>query len=251
MAYLNFILIILLSGCMPKPKPISDPYLMEKSIEKLSLASERIKQLKAAADIKGTGILGQFFHEKADVIAKDPHYLIFSLRSFFESPAFMIASNGQFITMYDFTGGRSHAYERIPVGPHSSIELFEFPFEPNILVNILLNKINLQNAQNIELKTSQSHIFAQADLPQGWQIQAQLDEEKLYFTELSYLNKQKKLSFKVIYSDVIQNLGHYYPTSLVIFAKGAKTSVKFALSFNHWEINSEPILPDAFYIKPH
>ncbi len=242
--------LLLLTSCAPKFVRVNNPHIFELYLAKIDQASKRVEQIKTSVDIKGTGLFGQMFHERADIIAAQPHFLLWSLRSFFEAPAHMMASNGNFITIYDFSG-QGDSYHNIIIDKNSVVDLFEFPFHPQSLINFFLNKIELSSAKNIQVAVLENMIRIEFDQDDGWHCQANYDDKKSFFSEIVLDNSLRELKYRVKYDDVELIDGNSFPRSLVVSATKNRRSVSFALRFEQLEINGPRVLPDTFFLRPH
>lgn len=243
-------LVLLLSSCRPTFLPITHPRALENYLAMLDESSRRITQIRGSLDIRGVGLLGHFFHERADVIVTSPCYLLWSLRSFFQTPAFMVASNGAYITTFDLNNSFS-PYDQIPITNESVVTLFEFPFHPQSLINFFLNRIELSSAKNIEIGVHDSLWRIEADQNDDWHIVALFDESKRVFTEITLENRKQAIVYQVKYSDMKLEQGIMVPKLLTIMAKINKKSVKLNVRFDQLEVNGEKILPDSFFLKSH
>ncbi len=243
--------ILLLTSCTPKFVPVHNPRTLDRYLDKITQASKRITQIKASVDIRGTGLFGQLFHERADIIAAEPHFLLWSLRSFFEAPAHMMASNGEVISIYDFSGNSESSYEQIFIDKNSVVDLFDFPFHPQSLINFFLNKVDLSSAKNLQIAVLENIWQIDADLPFGWQMKALFDEPSSSFKEIILIHSVRGLKYQVNYSELSLIDGNLFPKSLVVAATKNKRTLKIALTFEQLEINGPRVLPDTFFLKPH
>ncbi len=244
-------LLLLLSSCAPKFVLISNPYELEHSITLIEQASSRTKQVRGSLDVKGTGLFGQFFHERADMVAKAPHYFLWSLRSFFESPAQLIASNGQYITFYDFSGQSASPYQKIPITPQSVVELFDVSFHPQSLINFFLNRIELRAAQNLKIMRSDGLWRIELDQDDGWHAMAFFDPAQEIFKEIQFSHNKRKLRYRVQYENIDMVNGSYFAKSLLVSVSGKQRSLKLSLEYLRLEVNGPEVEPENFFLKAH
>lgn len=240
----------LLASCAPKLVPISDPDELEKSLVRIEKASSRISQVKGILDIKGTGLLGQLFHERADVVASEPHYFLWSLRSFFESPAYLIASNGEFITLYDLSG-QNAPYEKIPINGQSVVEIFDVSFHPQSLINFFLTRIELKNAKAIQVMRSSELWQIEAEGADGWSTRALFDPENDLFKEITFSHGERKLRYHVQYDKNNAVDGILFPHLFLLSASNKQRTIKLSLEFLQLEINGPKVLPENFFLHAH
>lgn len=244
------LILVGLGGCSPRFVRVTRPEQFEVVLQKIALYNSKIKQLKAAVDIRGLGLFGNHFHERADLIVQKPHFFWWSLRSFFETPANVIASNGEFITMYDFTADRTHSYQELALKPQSVIDIFDFRFHPPSLIAILLAQVPLDGARNIQLRQHEDLIEWSADLSDAWQVRGLFDARMPKLLESSYTNQALGLFYHVRYSEHALEDGICFPKLYVMRAKGSSQALRFELRLTHSELNQTPMSPEIFYLRP-
>ncbi|MCA9508700.1 MAG: DUF4292 domain-containing protein [Myxococcales bacterium] len=247
--WIGLLFIFLLVSCRPKFLEITNARSLENYLAVIEQSNAKVHQIKAQADIRGNGLLGHFFHERADIVAQAPHYFLWSLRSFFESPASIIASNGKFISVYDISNN-AQPFHRIPLSENSVVELMDFPFQPKILLNLLLNKIDLRGAKNLKLLTNKNIWLVKADLDGDWHVHASFNEDERYFREIAFEQKKHKIKYRVRYGEMHREQGLSFPTSLMVVASMNGRSLKFNMRFEQLEINGFDISPDTFLLGP-
>lgn len=247
---IGFLFFIVL-GCGLKFTRVASPVAMARYLEQIDAHNEKVNQLKASLDIKAAGILGKFIHEQADVIAREPHYLLWSLRSFFGPPAVVIAYNGQFLTMYDFSGQSDEIYRKTTLMDDEYFEMFDLRFDPQAFVTIMLGKIPLKRSKDVELNVDGDRLMIQGSLPNGWIFKSIYDHRQDKILESEMTNSSWALSYRVVYSNFSEISGINFPRSLLLFAKGKSRFAKFNIEITNVSLNGELVLPDVFYLEPH
>lgn len=220
-------------------------------VHKIADSQHHIEQIKTVLDIRGTGLVGQFFHERADLIAKKPHFLLLSLRSFFDTTALILASNGQYLTMFDFTGQSQSSYQKTVIGIDSLVKVFDWQFHPAALISVVLGFFPLAGAKNLEVFLSNELIKLSGDENFGWHIIAIYDRKSMNLKEITWYNSSLKISLCTKYYDYQLINGHEKAQLLVVKSTNPGGSLAFDLRFTELEINGTPILPDTFYLNPH
>lgn len=239
------------TACSQKYLRVDNAELIARYRVQIEAYNQRVSQLKASLDIRASGVMGSFIHEQADIVVSSPHYLYWSLRSFFGPPSLLLACNGQYVTMYDFTGHHEPPYQKISLQDDSFFELMDFSFHPTSLINLLLAKIPLAGGKEVELKAADGKLEIRAMLNNGWEMRSVFDHIQERVRETRLLNHALGISYQVKYDNFKESSGIYFPRSLILFAKGPSRFAKFNIELLEIELNGEPTLPDMFYIKPH
>lgn len=242
--------LVLLASCHPKFLAVTQPRTLENYLAIIEESGKRVSQLKASVDIRGNGLLGQFFHERADIMVMSPHFLLWSLRSFFETPAQILASNGEVISLYDFSA-ESEPFRQIVIDKNSVIDLFEFPFHPISLVNLFLSKIELAASRNLQIGVLGDLWRIEADQGEGWHILGIFDASARVFKEIAFENVSSKIKYQVKYSDMSLVDGILFPKLLTVLAEMNGRTLKFNVRFDQLHLNGPKLLPDTFILKPH
>lgn len=247
-----FITSVLVSSCSFNSARILRPDSIKKFLADIDAHNREVEQIKASLDVKATGVLGGFIHEQVDVIVKEPHYLYWSLRSFFGPPAMLLASNGEFLTIYDFSQDGIEAYQKIALKDDSFFELMDFRFHPKAIINLLLGKIPLDGATNIKLTmASADKLEISADLQNGWRLWSLFDPKNRRVLDTKLTNEGLFASYQVKYAHYEEISGIHFPKMLILHAKGRSRFAKFAIHFLTIELNGDPVLPDVFYLERH
>lgn len=248
---LGLLLILLeLNACSPRFVRVNKPKFIESYLNTISAYNSRLYQIKATLDIKGLGFLGHHFHERADFIAQKPHNLLWSMRSFFETPVSIVASNGEFITAYDFSGQSAERYKKLRLENNNIIELFDFRFHVPSLLNILLADVPLSRATNINFGVHENLLEYSFDLPENWQVRGLFDLNTKLLTQSTYTNSKYDLAYHVNYLEPVLRNGVLFPSLYNIRAKSASHVLRFELRITQGEINTALIEQAFFYLKP-
>jgi len=249
-AFLVLVLALSLSACTGRFVLLRDPYEIDHFLKAINEHNNAIEQIKAGVAIKGVGILGHLFHEQADVIIKKPHFLLWAMRSFFDSPASIIASNGEFITIYDWSGHRSATYEKMPISAHSLIDLFDFKIHPRFLIDLVLTRVPLEHARDVQINKKDGLFEYKAELDDQWRIRAVFEEARRVVLEMSLLNKDSELSYEVSYAEFSKYGEILFPTLYSVRANSAKNAVKFTMRVKRLDINGISVSPENFFLSP-
>ena len=196
---LGLLLVLLeLNACSPRFVRVSKAELVDSYLHTISEYNSRVSQIKATVDIKGFG-----FRERADFIAQKPAYLLWSMRSFFETPSSIIASNGEYITAYDFSGLSAERYKKFAIKNNSVIELFDFRFHVPSLINILLGRIPVNNAANLSFGVHKNLLEYSFILPDDLEVRGLFDLTTGLLLQSSFTNTKQDLSYYVNYRSLV------------------------------------------------
>lgn len=244
------VMTLVLVACSPRFTRVTKPEQHAQFLAIIHNYNQQTKQLNAALDVKASGVMASFVHEQVDVVVREPQYLYMALRSFFGPPSMIAASNGSKITMYDFTGQGENAYQQIPLKEDSFFEFMDFSIHPQSLINLLLAKIPLDNAHNVDLKALGEKLEITAEFSNGFRMRAVFDHGKRQLLKTRLMNDALGVTYDMSYQNYEEIAGIYFPTSCVLFAKTNSRFMRFNIAFHRTEINGAEILPDVFYLEP-
>lgn len=226
---------------------VEDKATFARYLSEISALNAKMTQVKASLDIKGRGFFGSFFHEQADIVAQKPDKLYWSLRSFFGSPALVIASDGRYLTMYDFSGGSNSAYQKFLLKEESYLDLLEFKFHPQSLIYLLMAQVPL--GSNIEIKSLDDKLEISSDLDDHWVAISLVDIAQKRVLKTRLVNSREGISYKANYDDFA--LGIDFPQLLVLQVKGQSKSADLEIKLSNLDINGDQVSAGVFYLKPH
>lgn len=238
------------SACMKRFVRVTSPSEIRENLKQIEEYNSRVSQLKAAFSIKGIGILGHLFHEQADIIVQKPDFLLWQMRSFFDVPASMIASDGRFITIYDWTDQHTAVYEKIPLDNNSLIDLFDFKIHPRFLISLLLAQVPLSHARALNIAKNNGLLEFKAELDDGFQLKAIFEEARQVVLQISLINSISGLSYDVQYDEIVNKDGILFPTLYNVKASNNNNSLKFAIRIKRLELNGPPTPADKFFLRP-
>ncbi len=242
-------LIVSTSSCVSVYKKISSQPKIDNILAKVNQRNSQLHQLRSSLDIYAHGFLGNFFHEQADLVVKDPNRIWWSMRSFIGSPSFVLASNGKLITIFDFSEGGAR-YHRMSIDDEDGFNLFDFPFHPTLLAEVFLTKIPIERMGQLEFFESSDRIKLSGTLPNGWRCASEMTGDALPIATV-LINEAKNISYRVTFSDVENIEGIAFPRLHVLQANGSTKSVKLDIHFTDVRLNGDPVKEDIFYLKPH
>lgn len=246
---LLFMVVLLFSACTPRFSRISDTHQLEHSLSVLENYSSKVSQLKAFVSIKGIGFLGHLFHEQADIIVQKPHYLLWAMRSFFDAPQSMVASNGEYITIFDWSTNGSESYQKIALKEKSAIDMFDFPIHPRFFIDIMLARFSLEHAQAITVNKNNGLLEYQARFGR-WSINAIFDTDREVILRLSFFNQDQEIKYDVSYGEWAPNNSVLFPMLYVVKAQCKNKTLEFSMRIKTLEINGPLLEGDKFYLSP-
>lgn len=240
-----------LASCAHRALLVKNPEDILAYLNLIEAHNKRIEQVKASLDIRAYGVMAGFVHEQADIVVRTPHYIYWSIRSFFGPPSMILASNGEYLTAFDFTGQSASTYQKTPLHSDTFFELMDFRLHPASIVQLFLLKIPLEGSENIRLNKMGNKLEILADLKNGWKLRSIFDCAKLILLESELKNDALFTSYQAKYLNFEPISGIYFPKSIVLLAKGKSRSAKLNIEFSQTQLNGALVLPDVFYVKPH
>jgi hypothetical protein len=223
--------------------------LEESYLKELERYNASTIQLKASCDLRGLG-LAHRFHEKADFIIQKPHFLLWSLRSFFESPASMIASNGTYISVYDFYAPSEQRYQKISLKDQEIINFLGFSFHIPTLITIIMAHVPLENATHISFRVHEDLLEYKALLTHNWEVLSIFNTKNKSLVESKFINKKYKLNYYIRYADHEQRDGILFPMLYTIRAQHNSHTLQFELRLTEAQLNGIMAEPKLFYLQP-
>lgn len=238
-------------GCSTRMLDVKKPEDIATYFAKIESHNQRIFQIKASLDIKAYGVMANYVHEQADVMMQEPHFMYWSVRSFFGSPSMIIASNGEYLTTYDFSGQSAEPYQKTLLRPDTFFEVMDFRLHPRALMYLFMQTIPLEKARDVQFRTLDQALAIEAILDNDWRMRASYDLSSDRVSMIEFKNDVLAINYQAKYLD-FQNLsGMDFPRSFVLSAKGKSRSIRLQIAFLHTELNGPSVLPDVFYVKPH
>jgi hypothetical protein len=230
---------------------VKSPENIAALIARIEAHNQRITQIKASLDIKAHGIMAGFLHEQADVVMQPPQYMYWSLRSFFEMPSMIVASNGEYLTAYDFSGQSREPYQITAMHGDTFFEVMDFRLHPASIIQILTQRIPLEGARGLQFSTSEQRLAMRGELDSGWVMDVIYDLATDRLVTFELRNMPLMMSYQARYTNYRSVDGIDFPSSIVLVAKGKSRSAKLQIEFLQTELNGQLVLPDVFYVKPH
>lgn len=250
MRFLLAICLLSLSlSCSRQFLPIKDPQRSIRIMEEIDSYNQELVQLKASMEVRGRGVVGNLTSEQVDVVLKAPNYLYLSLRSFFGPPSLILTANEEHITMMDFSSRETEAYKVMKLDGNSSVKLFGMDLYPHQLLNLLLARVPLDKARDVEISIRDERILISAQLPDGFSFSSEFDRRLRRVIATSIANDS--MSFTARYDNFQPSSGIYFPRSIVFWAKNLSQRLSLSILMQDIELNGEPVLPDIFYLTPH
>lgn len=237
------------SSCAHFQKMVSQQSI-DGFLGRLTERNNKIHQIRSMLDIHAHGLWGKFFHEEADLIVKEPHSIYWSLRSFLGSPSLVVASNGRMITMLDASDGRMEVQE-FPKNGEVPFKIFDFPFYPTMLAELLLAKVPLEEMKSMELFERNARIKLKAHLPNGWYVESEFDNHTALPLSTVMANISEKTSYQMVYQSPQVIDGIAFPTVHVLHARVDAKDVKMTMKFSDTHINGQPMKDEVFELRPY
>lgn len=245
-----FISSLLISGCAHR-FAVKNPEDIAEYMRTIEVHNSKVLQVKASLDIKAHGMMAGFVHEQADIVVRAPHYVYWSIRSFFGPPSIIVASNGEYLTAYDFTGQSETTYQKTVLQADTFIEFMDFRLHPAFIIQLFLLKIPIEEGHNIRFNKMGEILEILADLKNGWSLRSLFDYAKKRPLKTELKNGALSIQYQAKYVNFVSILGIDFPNSIVLSTKGKSRSAKLNIEFLETQLNGDLVLPDVFFVKPH
>jgi hypothetical protein len=207
----------------------------------------QVYQLKAELDVQATGLSGLFFHETMDVIAQNRNLLL-SVRSFFGPPSLLIALSGEIITVYDFSG--EPTFQKIANSKEQGVLLGDNVIHPHMLVDILLARVPLDEAQDVQVFRQDNLAKITGKIPNGFSFETIFDLKKNQPVKTLFVNPDSRVTYEVDYRSFTCVDGILFPREYVVNIKDNSHNATFRLRAPSVFLNGDRVADDQFILKP-
>lgn len=235
-------------SCAPRFIKVDNAFNKAQYLEQIASYNQAVQQIKATLDIKAYGVLKSVVHEQADIVVQSPHYLYWSLRSFFGPPSMVLAADGNYLTMVDYGGTNPKRHQKMALKPNSFFELMDFRFHPQSLIDILLAKIAIN--ETTIMRAADGKIEVETQMQAGWSVRALFDQEQGRLIETFISNDGAMVSFHAKY-DKFNEEENVFPHSIVLVARGKHRFLRLNIQITNIELNGAPMSPQFFHIEQH
>lgn len=245
------VFVILISACFPKYLAIQQPADINRIVATIHNHNESIRQIRAKLDVKAAGIMASFVREQADIVVQKPHYMLWSIRSFFGPPSMIVASDGVNVTALDFSGGLDDNFLQLPLTRATSFKFLDINLHPQSLIALFLVQIPVENASSFELSADGDKVLVHAVMSDGFTSKTIFDRVSMHVEKTEIKNDDLSIFYEARYLNYELIAGIYFPRSMVLFAKGKARSAKLTIEFAEIQINGDELNSDVFKIDQH
>jgi outer membrane lipoprotein-sorting protein len=243
------LLLPVLFSCHPRLAQVSRPDELSQIFSKILNYDKAVSALAASAEIRGRGLLGQTFREEIDVAVKDPSSFYWSLRSFFGPPSFIMAFNGEVLTLWDFSQESLNRYQKLALTANTVLTIFDMEISPQVLIDLLLAKLRIKESHDIQFFKNGDLVTVK--LQDGlWQKEFHFDLIRNRLEKAKIFAPSINLYYSVRFLDHEIYEGISFPKKRIVYARGSR-KFSFELAFKSYSLNNAAILPDAFFIESH
>lgn len=243
-----------LSGCprptLPEVERLTSPEVARVRLEREGARRERLSgHVKARMD----GIQGLFASADLDVLIERPAKLHIAVRSFFEQPMLVLATDGVFLSGYDATGG-APVFLKDVVDGRTFERLVGIEIWPQDLVALFVGVPPAAGADARQLAIDEKARTYQVGLvePQGVVsvVTARLEDDAM--VRWQRYDEGGALVFDARYSDFEVREGVPFAHKLRLELPGSRDEAPRAVRFEakDVELNGAPFDPAAFRIAP-
>lgn len=252
---LLLIVVIALTGCpraaLPEVERLTSPEVARLRLEKEGARRERMSgHVKARMD----GIQGLFASADLDVLIERPARLHIAVRSFFEQPMLVLATDGVRLSGFDATREGGPVFLRDTVDGRTFERLVGLEIWPQDLVALFLGVPPAAGATARQLAIDEKARTYQVGVlePQGFAsvITARLEDDAM--VRWQRYDKDGQPLFDARYSDLEVRGGVPFAHTLRLELPGSNEESPRAVRFEakDIEVNGAPFDPAAFDIQP-
>ena len=139
-------------------------------------------------------------------------------------------------------------YSSYPITKNSYFSLYDSIIYPEILMDLMLNRIDIKNMIDISILESKDYYQVLATKEQ-WQVKAKIEKNRHIITEIFWHKINAKLQYHVFYDNFSIVNGIYFPHEMVFKTVNIDKSSSFKFLLNEVILN-EPYQDEGiFYLK--
>lgn len=245
---LSCLLVLLMGACTrPLLRPTGPEYTAEEARQRLEREGMRRMRMSGYLRARMPGLSGLLASAEVDVVVETPAKIFLSIRSFFDQPMYVVATNGTRATAIDSTGGQ-------PVflsGPATAYALEEllgaelWPFEA-VAVFLAIAPAAGAEATRIEYDHAAGTYTLWLREPSGRlsEVQARMRDDALV-SWVAY-QENRKPAFSVLYPELSTLDGVAFPERWELTAYGSQGTQSLVFDAIDLELNGAPFAPELF-----
>lgn len=248
--------LLLLGGC-PRGAPLPDvEHLTSAEVARQRLEREGMRRERLSGHVRArmAGLQGLFANADLDVLVERPAKLHIAVRSFFEQPMLVLATDGVFLSLLDLSREGGPVFARGPVDGRAFETVLPLEIWPQDLVALFLGVAPAAGAEALELAVDPRAGTYEVGLrePQGYisVVTARIEDDAL--VRWRRFERSGELLFDARYSDFRPHGEVAFAERLQLSLPGATEEAPREVRFEarQVEVNGAPFDPRAFRLEP-
>lgn len=239
------------AGACAKPwlRPIGPERTPEEARRRLESQGERRIRMSGFLRARMSGISGLLSSAEVDVAVETPAKFFLSVRSFFDQPMYVVATDGTRATALDATGGQT-VFLSGPATANAFEELLGAELWPYEAVAVFLAIAPAAGAQATEIQYDHGKgtytLWLREASGRRSELRARIADDTLI--SWNAYRPSGKLAFSVAYAAFSERDGLMFPEKWVLEAQGPKGSQSLVFDAIDLELNGEPFVPELFQL---
>lgn len=244
-------LTLLFGACAgPRVRPSGPEHTPEEA--RLRLEKEGMRRLRMSGYLRArtTGLSGLLSAAEVDVVVETPAKVFLSIRSFFDQPMYVVATDGTRATAIDATGGQA-VFLSGPATAHAFEALLGAELWPSEAVAVFLAIAPAAgaDAQHIRYDHAAGHYTLWLREPSGRlsEVEARIVDDVLV-SWVAY-HADGKPAFAVKYPKLAERNAVMFPERWELTAQGASGARSLVFEAIDLELNGAAFAPDLFQLS--
>lgn len=245
-----FLALFAASASCPKPPPERPRPALTLEQADARLRAETLRRQRVSGLYKGrlAGLKGLVVSADLDVIAESPARLHLAVRSFFDQPIQVLATDGERVTLYDAQGDGGPRFYAGPADASAARRLLGVPLSPEEVVDVLLGRVPAGATARAHAASEKGAAYTVVfDLAGGGRatVTADLDDA---ITHLAVADAAGRPRYEVAYDDFDVREGIRFAEKLEVRVHAAGGAEALVLSIKEAELNPEPFPDEVFQV---
>lgn len=242
----------LLASACAKPwlRPTGPEHTPEEARRRLEQQGERRLRMSGFLRARMSGLSGILSSAEVDVAVETPAKVFLSVRSFFDQPMYVVATDGTRATAIDATGGQA-VFLSGPATANAFEELLGAELWPSEAVAVFLAIAPAAGAQANQIRYDHSDgtytLWLTEASGRQSQVRARASDDAL-ISWIAYHPTGKPV-FSVAYSKLADRDGVVFPAKWELQARGPNGGQSLVFEAIDLELNGEAFVPELFQLN--
>jgi len=242
----------------PKVSPKEEPDTLGPDLL-AALKRESEKRLRVKGTFKATrpGVEGVLGSADLDVVAQKPNQLLLAVRSFFEQPVQIIASDGAYVTVYDALSLEGPRYLRGPADEKALKRILPISLTPAEVVYLTLGALVPVEDEVLDVRTEGESVTLLLARPGGGRTRIVSDmgtpllrEQQLCRGDFTLDDDVNQCAVHITWGEFADRAGLSFAQKVTVSARIKGKSQALVLDAKNVSYNGPPVDAALFVVAP-